>query len=203
MLRIGLTGGIGSGKSTVCHLFTEFGVPIIDADVIARQLVAPGQPALSKLADVFGEAILQQEGSLNRAALRQLAFSDADNKQKLDEIMHPLIYAEIENQLAHLQTPYCIMAIPLLLETQKKHAVDRVLVVDCSPSLQLQRVISRDKVSEEQAKAIISLQADRDTRLAAADDVIENSAGQADLAEQVKSLHNSYLFLATSRTTSA
>lgn len=203
MLRIGLTGGIGSGKSTVCNLFAEFGVPIIDADVIARQLVAPGQPVLTQLAEVFGKAILQQDGSLNRAALRQLAFSDAQNKQKLDEIMHPLIYAEIEKQIASLQSPYCIMAIPLLLETRKKHVVDRVLVVDCPPSLQLKRVKHRDNVDEEQAKAIISLQADRDTRLAAADDVIDNSAGQTDLAEQVKNLHNSYLLLATSGTTSA
>lgn len=203
MLRIGLTGGIGCGKSTVCDIFTELGTPVIDADVIARQLVAPGQPVLTQLADVFGNAILQQDGSLNRAALRQLAFSDAKNKQKLDEIMHPLIYTEIENQIATLQTTYCIMAIPLLLETQKKHVVDRVLVVDCSPSIQLKRVIHRDSVDEEQAKAIINLQANRSARLAAADDVIENSANLSDLAEQVKNLHNSYLLLATSGTTSA
>lgn len=203
MLRVGLTGGIGSGKSTVCDLFADLGVPIVDADVIARQLVVPGQPALTKLTEVFGEAIIEQDGSLNRAVLRQLAFTDVLNKQKLDAIMHPLIYAEIETRIADLQTPYCIMAIPLLLETQKKHAVDRVLVVDCPPYIQLKRVIARDNVSTEQAEAIIALQAAREARLAAADDVIDNSASQTGLAEQVKSLHNSYLLLAISGTTSA
>ena len=203
MLRVGLTGGIGSGKSTVCNLFAELGTPIVDADVIARQLVVPGQPALTQLADAFGETIIEQDGSLNRTLLRQLAFTDPLNKQKLDAIMHPMIYAEIEAQIAHLQTVYCIMAIPLLLETKKKHAVDRVLVVDCPLSLQLQRVMARDNVSTEQAEAIIALQTDRGTRLAAANDVIDNSASQADLAEQVKRLHNSYLLLATSGTISA
>ncbi|MDD2740128.1 MAG: dephospho-CoA kinase [Methylomonas lenta] len=203
MLRVGLTGGIGSGKSTVCDLFAELGVPIVDADVIARQLVAPGQPALTKLAEVFGLSIIEQDGSLNRALLRQLAFSDLLNKQKLDAIMHPLIYDEIETQIVDLQTAYCIMAIPLLLETQKKHVVDRVLVVDCPLFIQLKRLIARDKVSTEQAEAIIALQAARETRLAAADDVIDNSASQTALAEQVKSLHNSYLLLATSGITSA
>lgn len=203
MLRVGLTGGIGSGKSTVCDLFAELGVPIVDADVIARQLVAPGQPALTKLAEVFGSSIIEQDGSLNRAILRQLAFTNELNKQKLDAIMHPLIYDEIETQIADLKTAYCIMAIPLLLETQKKHTVDRVLVVDCPPFMQLKRVIARDKISAEQAEAIIALQAAREARLAAADDVIDNSTSQTALAEQVKSLHNSYLLLATSGAISA
>lgn len=203
MLRIGLTGGIGCGKSTVCRLFAELGVPIIDADVIARQLVEPGQPTLYKLSAIFGDSILNTDGTLNRAELRQLAFSDQSHKQQLDAIMHPLIYAEIAAQANALHNLYCIMAIPLLLETQQRHVVDRVLVVDCSPSLQLQRVIDRDNTNQQQAEAIIATQLDRQIRLSEAHDVIDNSTTVDHLAEQVKSLHNSYLLLATARITSA
>lgn len=203
MLRIGLTGGIGCGKSTVCQLFTEHGAPIIDADVIARQLVEPGQVALQKLTANFGDAILNTDGTLNRTELRQLAFSDQKHKQQLDAIMHPLIYAEIEAQTARLHTPYCIMAIPLLLETQQKPVVDRILVVDCPSALQLQRVLGRDNISIQQAEAIIATQVDRQQRLSAANDVIDNSSTLDHLAEQVKNLHNSYLFLASARTTTA
>ena len=203
MFRVGLTGGIGSGKSTVCQLFADLGVAIVDADVVARQLVEPGQPALAKLATAFGTSILNRDGSLNRAELRQLAFADTQHKQKLNAIMHPLIHDEIEAQVARLQVPYCILAIPLLLEAQKSYNVNRVLVVDCPEHLQLQRVMARDQVSQEQVLAIIAAQASRQQRLTAADDVIENTASTSRLAEQVKILHNSYLLLATARTTSA
>lgn len=203
MLKIGLTGGIGSGKSTVCKLFAELGVPIVDADVIARQVVQPGQPALRKLAETFGQDILDVGGALHRAELRRRVFADARLKQQLDAIMHPLIYAEIDRAVQHLRSPYGIIAIPLLLETGKRYAVDRVLVVDCPVETQLQRVLNRDQISREQAEAIIATQASRQQRLAAADDVIDNSATPASLAEQVKSLHNSYLFLANARNTSA
>ncbi len=203
MLKVGLTGGIGSGKSAVSRLFAELGVPIIDADIIARQLVEPGQYALRKLADAFGDAILNADGALNRAKLRQLAFSDPQMKQQLDAIMHPLIYQEIENQVARLECLYCVLVIPLLLETQQTQLVDRVLVVDCPPGIQLQRVLERDNVSKEQARAIIATQADRVKRLACANDIIDNSKTWTSLAEQVKNLHNSYLLLATARTTSA
>ena len=203
MLKIGLTGGIGSGKSTVCGLFADLGVPIVDADIIARQLVEPGQPALTRLADAFGAGILNTDGTLNRAELRARTFSDARVRQQLDAIMHPLVYNEIESVVTYLQTAYCIIAIPLLLETQKKHAVDRVLVVDCSVEAQIRRVLDRDKIKREQAEAIIAAQVDRQQRLAAADDVIDNSTNLAHLAEHVKKLHNLYLLLATTRTISA
>jgi dephospho-CoA kinase len=203
MLKVGLTGGIGSGKSTVSNFFAQLGVPIVDADVIARQLVEPGQAALRQLCSAFGGEILNQDGSLNRPRLRQLAFSDATHKQRLDAIMHPLIFDEIQTQVSNVDSVYCILAIPLLLESAKKYAVDRVLVVDCAEQTQLQRVLERDKVGEEQALAIIGTQADRHYRLTAADDIIYNDDSVAHLAEQVKNLHNSYLLLATARTTSA
>lgn len=203
MLKIGLTGGIGSGKSTVCRLFRELGVAIVDADAIARQLVEPGLPALALLVDSFGDAILNADGSLNRAKLRELVFSDAGLKQRLENILHPLIYARIAAEIAQLQGNYCIVAIPLLLETRKTQTVDRVLVVDCSVENQLERVVSRDGLSLEQVSAIIASQIPRQQRLALADDIIDNSAAPAQLAEQVKRLHNSYNLLATVRTSSA
>ncbi len=203
MLKIGLTGGIGSGKTTVCRLFTDLGVPLIDADVIARQLVEPGQPGLTKLADTFGNAFLNPDGTLNRALLRQRAFSDSVTRQQLDEIMHPLVYAQITDILDTLSAVYCIIAVPLLIETKKTGFVDRVLVVDCPFETQLERILYRDKVSREQAEAIISIQASRQQRLERADDVIDNSSAPSNLAEQVKRLHNLYLFMATTRTISA
>ncbi len=203
MLRIGLTGGIGCGKSTVCLLFANNGVPIIDADLIARELVEPGRPALSELSACFGKDILQADGSLNRAELKRLAFSDMQHKQRLDAIMHPLVFDEIEVQVSQLNAAYCIMAIPLLLETRHHHIVDRILVVDCPPAMQLQRVMARDAISAFQAEAIIGAQINRESRISAADDVIDNSTTADRLAEQVKSLHNLYIKLATARITSA
>lgn len=201
--RVGLTGGIGSGKSSVCRLFAEMGVPIVDADIIARQLVEPGQPALSQLVQAFGAGVLKQDGALDRAALRRLAFGNAENRQLLDAIMHPLIYDEIETQVAGLSYPYCILAIPLLVETRRKHVVQRVLVVDCPEELQRQRVMARDRLDRTQVEAIMAAQTDRASRLAVADDLIDNGGTAAHLAEQVKSLHNSYLLLATARKISA
>ncbi len=203
MLRIGLTGGIGCGKSTVCRLFADLGVPVIDADLIARQLVEPGRPALTDLSACFGADILQVDGSLNRTELKRLAFSDPQHKQRLDALMHPLVYREIEAQAGQLNTVYCILAIPLLLETRHEHIVDRIVVVDCPPTLQLQRVMIRDAVNAHQAEAIIATQYDRERRLSAADDVIDNSSTADRLAEQVKSLHNLYITVATARITSA
>ncbi|MCK9605306.1 MAG: dephospho-CoA kinase [Methylomonas sp.] len=200
MLKVGLTGGIGSGKSTVCRLFSDLNVPIIDTDVIARQLVEPGQPALSQLVAAFGATIIHQDGSLNRAMLRQLVFSDAQHKQQLDAIMHPLIFKELDVQVTRLQAIYCILVIPLLVETHNNYALHRVLLVDCPEQVQIQRVVNRDEISQKQAMAIIAAQASRRQRLALADDVIDNTATPEHLAEQVKRLHNSYLLLATART---
>ncbi len=197
MLKIGLTGGIGSGKSTVCRLFSELGAPIIDADIIARQLVEPNSPALKKLVRQFGKKILNPDESLNRAFLRDLVFSDKTKKAQLDQLMHPLIYDEIEKQVKGLDSAYCIIAIPLLLETQQMQRVDRIAVVDCNADTQLLRVVSRDHLKPEQVLSIIASQMPRQQRLSFANDVIDNSGSSAQLAEQVKRLHNSYNLLAT------
>ncbi|MBD9359088.1 dephospho-CoA kinase [Methylomonas fluvii] len=203
MLKIGLTGGIGSGKSTVCRLFAEFGVPIVDADLIARQLVETGQPALSLIAKSFGQQMLNQDGSLNRARLRDAVFTDADKKRELDGIMHPLVYAQIAAEVNTLTADYCIIAVPLLLESKNPYVVDRVLLIDCPVDVQIARVTARDKLTRQQVQAIIDSQMSRQDRLSKADDVIENIAGPEQLAEQVKRLHNSYILLATVRTQSA
>ncbi|PKD42375.1 dephospho-CoA kinase [Methylomonas sp. Kb3] len=203
MLKIGLTGGIGSGKSTVCRLFAEFGVPIVDADLIARQLVEPGQPVLSLIAKSFGQQMLNQDGSLNRARLRDAVFTDADKKRELDGIMHPLVYGKIAEDVRELTADYCIIAVPLLLESKNPYVVDRVLLIDCPVDLQIARVTARDKLTRQQVQAIIDSQMSRPERLSKADDVIENIAGPEQLAEQVKRLHNSYTLLATVRTQSA
>lgn len=203
MLKIGLTGGMGSGKSTVCRLFAELGVPIIDADLIARQLVEPGKPALLRIAESFGRQMLDEDGSLNRAKLRDAVFADANKKRRLDELMHPLVYAQIAEDVTVLQAVYCLIAVPLLFESKNPCAVDRVLLIDCPVETQIDRVIGRDKLPRQQVQAIIDSQMPRSERLARADDVIDNTAGPEQLAEQVKSLHNSYILLATARTESA
>lgn len=203
MLTIGLTGGIGCGKTTVCRLFEALGVPIVDADLIARQLVAPGQPALRDIVAAFGSAVLQADGSLNREVLRDQVFADPLQKRCLEGILHPLVYAEIASQVAGLARPYAVVAVPLLLETGGESRVDRVLVVDCSPEEQLRRVLARDGLAIDQARAIIASQLSRESRLARADDVLDNGGDPERLAEQVKSLHNSYNLLASVRTPTA
>lgn len=193
MLRIGLTGGIGSGKSTVSKLFHDLGAPVIDADVIAHQIVEPGQPALKQLAATFGSEFLNADGSLNRAKLRELVFSDPSQKKRLERLLHPLIRAKMAEKIAQLDSPYCIVSIPLLLETQMTDLVDRILVIDCPVATQIERVENRDGLSAEQISRIIASQVSRKTRLARADDIIDNSKPARQLAEQVKKLHNLYL----------
>lgn len=198
MLKIGLTGGIGCGKSTVTALFEEFDIPVIDADVIARKLVATGEPALKKLEQIFGKQIINNDGSLDRHKLKEQVFSNVEKKQKLENILHPLIYAEINQEISTLEgKPYCIISIPLLIETAKTGLVDRILVVDCPVALQITRVKQRDQLSETQIQTIINTQASRADRLAAADDIIENSKTTLQLAQQVKKLHNLYLLLSS------
>lgn len=195
MLKIGLTGGIGCGKTTVARLFAELGAPVIDADQIAHQLVAQGQPALEQIAQQFGADILDPGGSLNRARLREIAFSDPAQKQKLEAILHPLVYQSIQAELERLSSPYCIIAIPLLFETNMAHFVDRVLVVDCPVEIQIARVRKRDQLTLERIQSIIDSQVSRDFRKSHADDLIDNSESDYRLAEQVKKLHNLYLSL--------
>lgn len=199
ILKIGLTGGIGCGKSTVCDLFAELGISIIDADLIAREIVEPGQPALSQLSQYFGPQILHADGSLNRATLRQTIFKDEAARQTINEIMHPLIFKEIEQRINNLDSLYCIVAVPLLFETGYQNKFDRVLVIDCDPDTQIQRVSQRDQADLQQIQAIIDSQIPCSRRLELADDIIDNMSSLQILAEQVKKLHNSYTKLAKDR----
>ena len=203
MLKIGLTGGIGCGKSTVCGLFENLGIDIIDADQIAKALVAPGLPAFTQIIAQFGKEFLKADGGLDRDKLRNLIFTDKEKKQQLEHILHPLVYQQIGIDIQRSTSAYCIIAVPLLLETQKSRLVDRILVVDCSFDVQLQRVENRDKLNREQILSIIANQMPREQRLQLANDIIDNSASTTQLAEQIKRLHNSYLLLATARTSSA
>jgi len=196
-LRIGLTGGIASGKSTVTQRFAELGVPVIDADVSARNVVERGKPGLEQVVRRFGPGVLDAHGNLDRPALRALIFNDSGSRQALDAILHPLIRADMERQAATATGPYLVMAIPLLVEGGRAHdRVDRVLVVDVDEALQLQRVQARDGCSETHARAILASQASREARLAAADDVLRNSGSVADLRQAVDRLHEKFLHLA-------
>jgi dephospho-CoA kinase len=197
VLKIGLTGGIGCGKSTVAGLFSQFNVPVIDADDIAHQLVAVGQPALTLIQQAFGKQCLHADGSLNRNLIRELVFNDPLQKQKLEAIIHPLVYQTIETQIALLNAPYCLLSIPLLFETHKTDFVNRVLVVDCSVETQIERVVQRDHLPIERVQSIIDTQVARAFRIAHADDVIDNAKNTTDLAQQVEKLHNLYLSLST------
>lgn len=196
MLRIGLTGGIGSGKSTVCRLFADLGVPIIDTDNIAHSLVEPGKPALAYMVEAFGQEILDQQGALNRALLRERVFSDEKQRQRLELILHPLIRSEMHRQLERLKGSYVIIAIPLLLEKGWQGEVDRILVVDTDETRQLERTVRRDGLSEAAVKRIIKSQVSRQQRLATADDTIHNDGALDKLRGQVIELHQLYLQLA-------
>ncbi len=196
MLTVGLTGGIGSGKSAVTRLFEDLGVPVIDADQASREVVKPGQPALQQLAQRFGDQIIDSRGELLRKALREIVFTDEQARKDLEAILHPLIRQRIERQLEELSDPYAVLAIPLLIETGASYQVDRILVVDCPVSEQVRRVSSRDGVSEAQVEAILATQASREQRLKAADDVIENSGTIEELKPRVAALHRKYLELA-------
>jgi dephospho-CoA kinase len=196
-LRIGLTGGIASGKSTVTQRFAELGVPVIDADVASRSVVEPGKPGLAQVVQRFGVGVLDERGRLDRRALRNLIFNDSSLRQALDAILHPLIRAEMERAAAAAKGPYVVMAIPLLVEGgSAEKRVDRVLVVDAEETLQMQRLQARDGSSAEQARAILASQAGRAARLAAADDVLSNTGTVAELRQAVDRLHEKYLQLA-------
>jgi len=198
MLTIGLTGGIGSGKSTVSDIFQSLGVPVIDSDLIAREVVEPGEPGLNGIIQLFGPEVLHPDGSLNREQLRNLVFNDKSARKQLEQTLHPLIRQRSQQQLASLDTPYAILSIPLLVETGLDASVDRVLVVDCPKQVQIERICSRDNITPDQAQAILSAQCSRDQRLEAADDIIDNNQSHEDLTQQVHSLHGLYLSIATS-----
>lgn len=191
--RVGLTGGIASGKSTVARFFEALGVPVIDTDVIAREVVAPGTPLLEKLIERFGPSVRSPDGTLNRAALRELVFADPKARADLNALMHPAILAEMERQSAQAGGAYQILAIPLLVETGAQATVNRVLVVDCDEELQIRRLQARDGSTLEQARAILNAQAPRQRRLEAADDVVTNNGDLASVRDQVAALHLRYL----------
>ena len=197
MLKIGLTGGIGCGKSTVTALFKHRNVPVLDADDIARQVVAVGQPALKLIQQTFGTDSLNADGSLNRDFIRELVFTYPKQKKKLEAIIHPLVYQTIQADLALLTAPYCILSIPLLFEVNRADFVDRVLVIDCPVATQIERVQKRDNLSPERVQSIIDSQVSRAFRLAHAEDVIDNTQSNAELAQQVEKLHNLYLSLSS------
>jgi len=199
MLKVGLTGGIGCGKSTVARIFADLNVPVLDADQVAHRLVEKGQPALTQIKQVFGAAILNPDGSLNRNHLREIVFSDIRQKQKLESILHPLIYKTLQTELEQLDAPYCIISIPLLFETAMTHFVDRILVIDCPVETQIERVRIRDNLSAERIQSIIDSQVSRAFRKTKADDLIDNSNTDYRLAEQVKKLHNLYISLSACR----
>jgi len=196
MLVIGLTGGIGSGKSTVAEMFAALGVPVIDMDHIARHVVEPGQPALTQITHEFGTNVLGADGHLNRRRLRELIFDSAEKRRSLEAILHPLIRQETERQLAKLDTAYCVIVIPLLLEANQRSLVDRILVVDVPETLQITRTMQRDGASTEEVQKILVAQMDRNSRLAAADDVIDNSAGLEKTRIRVAELDQQYRSLA-------
>jgi len=192
---LGLTGGIGSGKSAVAQHFIDLGVHTVDADHAARWVVEPGRPALARIAERFGEQVLQADGSLDRAALRRLVFQDEQQRRWLEGLLHPLIYQEIDRYLARAESPYAILVSPLLVESGQHRITQRVLVVDAPEHLQLQRSMARDNSSEEQIRAILKAQTSREERLRHADDVLVNDRDLAWLKDEVERLHNFYLTL--------
>ena len=195
MLKIGLTGGLGCGKTTVANLFAAKGVPVLDADQIARELVEPGQPALAAIVREFGEEFLEA-GQLNRVRLREVVFQCPERKRQLESILHPMVFDAMQRQLATLRSDYCVLCIPLLLETEQQAFVDRILVVDCPVELQYERVKNRDGLEMAEIGRIIQSQVSRQERLAAATEVIENSGQMEQLVEQVEKLHRMYRTLA-------
>lgn len=192
MLIIGLTGGIGSGKSAVCAIFEELGVPVIDADVVARQVVEPGQPALDRIRTTFGNDLVNASGQLDRARLRTLVFADPAKRKQLEAILHPVIQQAMLDQATALQSCYCIFAIPLLIEAGQTGMVNRILVVDAPDPLRRQRLKQRDRMDDSEIDAVFAAQLSREARLAHADDVIHNDSGPSHLRAQVIDLHSRY-----------
>jgi len=193
MLTVGLTGGIGSGKSTVAERFAARGVPVIDTDVLARELTASEGPPLEAIRAAFGDSVMRADGTLDRAALRRRVFADADARRQLEAILHPLIRHGVECARERLAAPYVLIVIPLLVETAGyRDLLDRILVVDCSEDLQIARVMARSGLDRDEVEAILAAQAGRADRLAVADDVIDNSGTPEDLDAQVASLHQRY-----------
>lgn len=197
MLIVGLTGGIGSGKSTVAEQFAKLNVDQVDADQLSREVVQPGSEALQAIAARFGPGILTSTGELNRPALREIVFADEQQRLWLEALLHPLIGQLLQERLQQCQPPYCLLVSPLLLETRQHELVDRVLVVDVSEATQLQRALRRDCSDEDTIRGIMSAQLPRQERLARADDVLDNEPAADTLESRVAALHEHYLKLAS------
>ena len=198
MYVVAITGGIGSGKTTIANQFAALGIEVVDADVIAREVVEPGTPALAAIADHFGPDVLDPSGQLDRRALRERVFSDPQAKEWLNALLHLLIRSEMQRQCAAARSPYCLLVVPLLVENKLTGLANRVLVIDVDEATQIERTCRRDGVSRAQAEAILAAQASRAERLAAADDVLDN---QNDAAETIKrrilTLHETYMAFAS------
>lgn len=193
MFRVGLTGGIASGKTTVAALFAELGAGLVDTDQVAREVVAEGEPGLEAIVDAFGTGVLLDSGDLDRGALRAIVFGDADERRKLEGILHPLIRARTLTQLDAVEAPYAVVVVPLLVETDFAEFVDRVLVVDCPRELQLERLVQRDQISAAHAEAMLAAQVDRETRSAHADDILDGGQSLDKIRQHVRILHTDYL----------
>ena len=192
-LLIGLTGGIGSGKSTAAARFAALGVEVIDADVIARELVEPGSPVLEEIVQAFGADVLGEDGRLDRDALGRRAFADPQLRRRLEDLLHPRIRRLMAERARQAPGPYCVLVIPLLVETGQRNLVDRVLVVDAPEALQIERTLARDRSrTEEQVRALLAAQVSREARLAAADDVLVNDADLESLQRRVDALDARY-----------
>ncbi len=195
MLRVGLTGGIASGKSTVARLFAALGVPIIDTDELAREVVAPGSAMLKRITSRFGQRVMKPDGSLDRAALRSLVFADPQARAELEALTHPPILEAMRSRARAAGGPYQMLVIPLLVETGLEREVDRVLVVDADEDVRVRRLQARDGATLDEARALLASQVARETRLAAADDVIVNDGDLHHLRDQVEALHARYVAL--------
>jgi dephospho-CoA kinase len=203
---VGISGGVGSGKTTVTDLFAKYAIKVIDADVIAREIVEPGTPALKAIIDKFGQSVLDSSGgsssgTLDRAKLRTLVFNNSEVKNWLNQLLHPAIREQMLLQTKQAESVYCLLSVPLLVENKLYQHVDRVVIVDVHEQTQLQRTLLRDKTNEQQIRAIMSAQATRQQRLAVADDVIDNNGKADDLTEKITQLHKHYLQLAKQTTT--
>jgi dephospho-CoA kinase len=196
--RVGLTGGIASGKTTVANLFAALGATVVDTDLLAREVVEPGTTLLGEIADHFGADILDPTGALERRRLRERVFADPAERRWLEQRTHPAIREPTDSRCREATGPYCLVAIPLLVETGGEKRFDRVLVVDCDPELQMTRVMARDGISRAAAEAMLAAQASREARLAVADDVIRNDGDLARLRDQVEKLHREYVAAAKS-----
>jgi dephospho-CoA kinase len=202
---VGISGGIGSGKTTVTDLFAKYAIKVIDADVIAREIVEPGTPALKAIIDKCGQSVLDSSGgsssgTLDRAKLRTLVFNNSEVKSWLNQLLHPAIREQMLLQTKQAESVYCLLSVPLLVENKLYQHVDRVVIVDVHEQTQLQRTLLRDKTNEQQIRAIMRAQATRQQRLAVADDVIDNNGKADDLTEKVTQLHKHYLQLAKQNT---